>query len=128
MAKPNIELIKRLRTRFLRMKHRAHFRMEIVAERNECGTALCIAGHALDLQGYRARFDRYGELDYFVTPRGRKVKNPLRVAARELGIPYGTWRSGRADADDLFNDISAIRTPKQAAARIQELIDAAESK
>jgi hypothetical protein len=121
MPKPNIELLKRLRTRFLRMKHRKHFAMETVAERNECGTAMCIAGHALNLQGYRFKFNEYGVLEQTFRPSGRPLKGGLlSAAAKELRLDYyGT-------AHELFNDFS-LKTPKQAAARIQKLIEEAEA-
>jgi hypothetical protein len=121
MAKPNIELLKRLRTRFLRMRHRKHFKMEVVAERTPCGTAMCIAGHALDLQGYRFKFDEYGNIERTFRPSGRPLKaGLLSTAARELRLDYYS-----ADYN-LFNDFS-LKTPKQAAARIQELIEQAEA-
>jgi hypothetical protein len=126
-TKLNIPLLKRLRTRFLRMRHEEHFNMDVIAERTDCGSAMCIAGHALDLQGYKARFDQYGALMHFETPNGRQVKHALAAAAKEMGMPYGDWSDARPDAYDLFNDTEAIRTPKQAAARIQELIESAEA-
>lgn len=55
MAEKNIALLKRLRTRFLRMRHPQHFNIRVVAEKTSCGTAMCVAGHALDLKGYKAR-------------------------------------------------------------------------
>lgn len=111
MPKPNIELLKRLRTRFVRMRHPEHFDMQSWVQDNECGTAMCIAGHALDLQGYRVRRP-YG-LPVFFSPRGRKV-NPMTSAQRELGLSEPV-------ATELFTDMS-IKTPKQAAERIQEML------
>ena len=116
----NIELLKRLRTRFLRMRHPRHFNMEIIATRTDCGTAMCIAGHALDLAGYKRRAGKREDwssvltVDFF-TPQGRKVKNPLSAARRELGLPYHVSHA-------LFHDWK-LTTPKQAADRIRELID-----
>lgn len=113
--KLNIDLLKRLRTRFLRMKHPEHFNMEHVAVETDCGTAMCIAGHTLDLQGYRRRKQPDSARIDFISPKGRKV-SPLTAAARELGIPY------RDGAFWLFHDFS-LDTPKRAAGRLQEIID-----
>ncbi len=122
----NVELLKRLRTRFLRMRHVEHFDMTIVAQRNECGTAMCIAGHVLNLQGYKWSFDSDGDLDNVISPGGRRVSDELSAAAKEMGLPYKVWPANTPDAYDLFHDFS-IKTPKQAAARVQELIDSAGS-
>ena len=120
--KLNIPLLKRLKGRFMRMRHPKHFDMSIVAEKNECGTAMCIAGHILNLQGYKWSFDEEGNLYRIVSPAGRNVRNELRVAARAIGLPYAQWLTGTPDAYNLFNDMS-IKTPKEAAGRIQEIIE-----
>lgn len=132
-TKPNIPLLKRLRTRFLRMRHAEHFDMRPIAMKTDCGAAMCIAGHVLDLTGHkmrlRADFSESGgyvdgRLDFdFIAPTGRKIKNPLVAAARELHLK-AEW--GEGGAYDLFHNYN-LKTPKQAAARIQELIDCAES-
>lgn len=111
MAKKNIELLKRLRARFLRMRHKKHFDMGAYAERNECGTSMCIAGHALDLQGYKIRFEDGWPV--FFNPEGQRV-TPMNAAERELGLPHH-------EAYDLFHDFS-LKTPKQAAKRIEKII------
>jgi hypothetical protein len=119
--KMNIELLKRLRTRFLRMKHKKHFDMETFAEKTECGTAMCIAGHALDLQGYKVTFPPYEDGGYrvvFRAPSGRRVQ-PSEAARKELGM-------GLDEAWILFHDFD-IKTPKQAAKRIEKLIAQAEA-
>jgi hypothetical protein len=120
--KVNLELLRRLRTRFLRMRHIEHFDMQVVAKKNECGTAMCIAGHVLDLQGYKWHFDSDGDLDDVRSPSGRKVNDELSAAAKEIGLPYKRWAANSVDAYDLFHDFS-LKTPKQAADRIQELIE-----
>lgn len=125
-AKMNIELLKQLRTRFLRMRHPEHFQMDV---QTECGSVMCIAGHALDLAGYKRKLrparGRSCVLDFdFIAPSGRVVKSPLGVAARELGLNYR--REGGNKAYELFHDMS-LTTPKDAAERIQELIDSAGS-
>lgn len=117
MPKANIQLLKRLRTRFLRMRHSEHFDMRQVAERNECGTAMCIAGHALDLQGYEIEFDSEGDLLKVRTPGGRVVRHSMRAAAREMGLDY------EDEAYPLFNDFS-LTSPKQAAYAIEDIIAA----
>ena len=116
----NIELLKRLRMRFLRMRHRKHFDMSSYADRNKCGTSMCIAGHALALQGYKVKFEKYkcsdGKITWlfqFFSPKGRKVRAPV-AAKRELGL-------SDLGASDLFSDFT-IKTPKQAATRIQRII------
>lgn len=127
MAKLNVELLKRLRTRFLRMRHEEHFQMPVIAVKTDCGAAMCVAGHILDLAGYKMRLREYDErssaLDYdFITPAGRKVRSPLNTAAREIGLTYRKTLSNKAY--NLFHDYD-LETPKQAAARIQELIESA---
>lgn len=123
----NIELLKRLRTKFLRMRHPKHFQMDVIAVRTDCGSVMCIAGHTLDLAGYKRKLrhesDRSHVLDFdFIAPSGRKVE-PLAAAARALGLRYR--KSSGNKAYQLFHDWT-LETPKQAAARIQELIDGAE--
>lgn len=122
--KLNIELLKRLRTRFLRMRHAEHFQMDVIAVKTDCGSAMCIAGHVLDIAGYkrelRPEANRSSVLDYrFIAPSGRKVKSPLFSAAKEMGLSYR--RVGGNKAFELFHDIS-LTTPREAADRIQELI------
>lgn len=92
--KPNIELMKRLRTRFLRMRHREHFRMNTVVSKTECGTAMCIAGHALDLQGYKFKFSPDSrEAVAYLSPRGRKVEDPLEQQRGKWAWTTKTRRS-----------------------------------
>lgn len=127
----NIELLQRLRTRFLRMRHKEHFNMKAIAAKTNCGTVMCIAGHTLDLAGYKMRLDPdrdtgnsiyEGRTDFeFISPDG-KVIEPLTAAAKELDIPYEVEEGNLAF--DLFHDFS-LKTPKDAAARIQELIESA---
>lgn len=119
--KPNIELMKRLRTRFLRMRHKEHFNMMVVARKTECGSVMCIAGHTLDLAGYKKQLNdedhRDGVTDYrFIDPDTELSIDPLSTAAKELGIPY------HPTAYDLFHDFS-LETPLDAAERIGELIE-----
>jgi hypothetical protein len=122
MPKKNIALLKRLRTRFLRMRHPKHFDMSTIAIKTECGTAMCIAGHALDLQGYKFKQVPCSlgccMNAVLFSPKGRRVEGELDRAAREMGIDS-------AVAQDLFYDYS-LKTPKQAAARIERLIAEAE--
>lgn len=127
-TKVNIPLLKRLRTRFLRMRHPEHFNMEAIAAKTACGSVMCVAGHTLHLAGYKMKLSGdyepseriwIGRQDYnFFAPSGRKVE-PLRAAARELGLDY----KGHGSAGfDLFHDFN-LTTPKKAAKRIQDLID-----
>lgn len=131
----NIELLKRLRTRFLGMRHPKHFRMAQVAIKTDCGAAMCMIGHVLNLEGYKMRAKRnykpaddeelWGDddparSDYdFINPLTKTaIQDPLVVAANLLGM------SKKEAETELFYRYE-LKTPKQAAARIQELIDAA---
>jgi hypothetical protein len=126
----NIKLLKRLRTRFLRMRHKEHFHMKAIAAKTDCGTVMCIAGHTLDLAGYKMRLDPdrdtgnsiyEGRMDFdFISPDGDVVANPLKVAGDELGLPFECEQGNIAF--DLFHDYS-LKTPKDAATRIQQLIE-----
>lgn len=125
----NVDLLKRLRRRFLRMRHSEHFHMDVIAIKTDCGSQMCIAGHTLDLAGYTRRLRPQGErsvvLDFdFFTPSGQKIKSPLCAAAREMGLHYR--RACGNKAYELFHD-SSLTTPADAAARIQELIDEQEA-
>ena len=129
MPKKNIELLKRLRTRFLKMRHRKHFDMRVVAGRTDCGTAMCIAGHTLDLAGYRRKYlgdgaGDSGDFNWF-TPGGRRVKSAMAAAQRLLGLTYEEAQSPYnvdVKRDGLFIRFD-LTTPKQAAAEIEKLIE-----
>lgn len=107
--------------------------MEAVAAKTDCGSVMCIAGHTLHLAGYKMKLSPdyepsetiwMGRQDYnFIAPSGRRVE-PLRAAARELGLSFRGYGSA---GFDLFHDFT-LNTPKQAATRIQKLIDSAERK
>lgn len=120
----NVELLKKLRNRFRRMRHPGHFRMDVIAVKTDCGSAMCIAGHTLDLAGYTRkmrRTDKSYVLDFdFINPAGRKIRKPLASAAYELGLCYRNRSDNKAY--QLFHDWT-LTTPKEAADRIQELID-----
>lgn len=109
----NIKLLKRLRTRFLRMRHPKHFKMDTIAEKTDCGTAMCIAGHTLDLLGYKSIPCNCSEncRSRFLDPKGREV-DPISEAQDKLGLP----------SNDLFYSFD-LKTPKQAAERISDLIE-----
>jgi len=120
MTKKNIELLKRLRTRFLRMRHLEHFDMTEIATRGECGAVMCIAGHALDLAGYKRRWSPdFGEYR-FLSPDGSKVYDPLNTAQRELGLD----RDEAQGAHGLFFNWK-LKTPKDAAEAIDKIIQGA---
>lgn len=123
MAKKNIELLKRLRTRFLRMRHPKHFNMGDVAQKTDCGTAMCIAGHALDLEGYRFNLDEDGDFLECFAPNGRRVHNELVRAQRLLGLTKDeAQRCGSTDTDNGLFLRFDLKTPKQAAKVIERLI------
>jgi hypothetical protein len=118
MSKLNIELLKRLKTRFLRMRHPEHFDMKTIATKTDCGAAMCLIGHTLELEGYKMRVRRDPKLflDYdFITPTGSKVKSPFQHARKALGL-------GRQSASALFHDWD-LETPADAAERIQKIIE-----
>lgn len=106
------------------MKHKRHFNMKVIAAKTDCGAAMCMIGHVLDLSGYRMRLceDGDGFLDFdFIAPSGRRLKMDVHVKAeRLLGMT-------RDESSDLFMDYS-LKTPKQAAARISQLIAEAEAR
>ena len=121
----NIELAKRLVTRFRRMRHRKHFNMENVAIKTDCGTAMCIAGHTLDLCGYKPRW-KNGELTGWLGPDGSELSylNTLNVARKELDLTYK-----QAQYLDVYTTSDSglfyrfdLKTPKQAAAVIEKMI------
>jgi hypothetical protein len=110
------------------MRHEEHFHMNVIAIKTDCGSAMCIAGHALELAGYKRELrperNRDSVLDFdFISPSGRRVKGPLLAAAKELGMRYE--RKSGNQAYELFHDWE-LTTPREAAARIQELIEGTE--
>lgn len=119
--KKNIPLLKRLRTRFLRMKHPKHFNMKVIAAKTNCGAAMCLIGHTFDLAGYKMLKRAYPDpevlatLDFdFIRPNGSRVDDPASEAAELWGMEY-------ENAMLVFNDYS-LKTPKQAVGRIEQLI------
>lgn len=127
MPEKNIPLLKRLRTRFLRMRHRKHFNMDDVVAKTPCGAAMCIAGHVLNLEGYKFKIDEWGD-DRWFAPDGTEVQ-PLDEAQRLLGLTVEEaqtdWRDREKDNGLFFR--FDLKTPKQAAKVIQKIIDAAEA-
>jgi hypothetical protein len=82
---------------------------------------MCIAGHALELQGYKLRrkgFESFTGNLKFIAHDGSEVDDVAGTAASEIGIT-------RDAAFKLFQNNGTIKTPQEAAARIQELIDSA---
>lgn len=49
--KANVELLERIARRLSRIRHKRHFNMKDWARQTRCGTAACIAGHVLLLEG-----------------------------------------------------------------------------
>lgn len=117
MAKKNIELLKRLRTRFLRMRHSEHFDMETLASKTECGTAMCIAGHALELGGVKRRRNSHRDEFEWFYPNGRRVDNPIATAQRLLGLTYAEART----RSGLFYRYE-LDTPREAAKALADII------
>jgi hypothetical protein len=116
------------------MRHAEHFNMKPIAAKTDCGTVMCIAGHTLDLAGYKMKLDPYrntgqcvyeGRTDFeFISPDGNVVLDALATAAKELGMPYECGEGN--EAFDLFHDFT-LKTPKDAALRIQKLIEGAKA-
>jgi len=107
------------------MRHPEHFKMDVIAVKTDCGSQMCIAGHVLDLAGYTRKLlpegRRDSALDFaFISPAGQRIRRPLSAAAKEIGIHY--QRQSGNKAFDLFHDWT-LTTPKEAADRIQELIE-----
>lgn len=128
-SKLNIDLFKRLRNRFARMRHRKHFRITQIAVKTECGAAMCFIGHTLDLEGYKMRLkpeeertfaDKYdatvaSRCDYvFVRPNGSIVTGPVMEAAKRLGIT--------SNPEAVFQAYH-VKTPKQAVAFLDTIIE-----
>lgn len=126
MAKKNIELLKRLRTRLVRMRHPQHFRMAHVAVKTECGAAMCLAGHTLELAGYQKKFIGEGEGDVgdfeWYTPSGRRVRDAMNAAQRLLGLSYDEAQNEEKRGVFLRFD---LKTPQDAAKVIDEIIQLA---
>ena len=117
----NVELLKRLRTRFRRMRHPEHFDMQEWGTKTDCGTQACIAGHTLLLSGYSLRKNYYGYYDYY-SPSGRKVNSVASTARKLLGLSIGTTGTPFSyGSRELFFD-STIKTPRDAADRIDEIL------
>jgi hypothetical protein len=129
MSKLNIELFKKLRNRFARMRHRKHFRITQIAVKTDCGAAMCFIGHTLQLQGYKMRLKPHAERtfrdpydaaaaarsDYvFIRPNGKTVKHPVREAAKHLGI--------LSDPKAVFQAYH-VKTPKQAVKFLDHIIE-----
>lgn len=121
MPKKNIPLLKRLRTRFLRMRHPRRFNQRIIAIKTDCGSAMCSIGHTLDLSGYKMQLSPNPEIPGFlefdfIKPNGRFLRDDIHCEAQKLlGLSF-------EDSCRLFTDYK-IKTPKQAAARIAKLIE-----
>jgi len=118
--KVNIDLLKRLRARFLRMRDPKHFDMADVVQRTGCGTAMCIAGHTLDLNGYKVRWD--GNVAIWYSPEGELIGDrwdAMDEAARLLGMGYQESQSCNSG---LFMQFK-LKTPRQAATYIAQIIE-----
>jgi hypothetical protein len=107
--------------------------MAQIAVKTDCGAAMCMIGHVLDLAGYKMRLkkdfdpasddslwgdDDPARSDYeFINPNtGRVVREPLFEAVKLLQMDQ------QAAEQELFYRYD-LKTPKQAADRIRELIN-----
>lgn len=123
----NVELLKQVATKLRRMRHKKHFNMHEWAQQTSCGTAACIAGHTLMLQGAKpVKFvptwgSRGALTSLFLTKNGKEVF-ASEAATTALGLTA-------EQADRLFyaenwpHGFAKGRTdPKVAAARIDHFI------
>lgn len=122
MPKKNLVLLRKLYRRFLRLLPK-HFNMAAIAAKTDCGIAMCITGHTLDLAGYKRKYVGAGDGDtddyVWSTPDGRRIKRAMTVAQRLLGLSH---EEAFDEEKGLFLRLD-IKTPKQAAAAIAKLID-----
>lgn len=120
----NIELLKKVRNRLRRMKHKEHFVMRVFVSKNECGTAACIGGHALLIAGYKpTTWDEAVQEFKEVIPPGKKKAIPIWEAARQaLGLD-------ETEAGKLFvkgrwpDQFREDNLPRTAADRIDHFIE-----
>jgi hypothetical protein len=92
---------------------------------------MCIAGHILDLEGYKARYDRGSRQFLWYNPQGTYVFNPMEVAANLIGVEGATaCRAMKIDefpTNGLFYRFD-LKTPKEAANVIEDLIKKEQTK
>jgi hypothetical protein len=90
----NVEFIRRLAKHMRRIRHEAHYNQATFARKTECGTAACIAGHAVLLADGRLPREK-GVPKYFdheaIQDRARKLLglSPMRAARLFCGDPRG---------------------------------------
>jgi hypothetical protein len=103
------------------MRHPKHFDMRRLATKTECGTTMCIAGHTLDLAGYKKKYDAdIKEFDWY-SPDNQYISWPLEEAARLLGISNDEAGTTLYAGGLFFN--YKLKTPEQAANAILKIIE-----
>jgi hypothetical protein len=110
--KLNKPLLRRLARKLRRLRHEEHFDQSIWGSKTACGTAACIAGHAVLMAGWRLRSseDDPTYLDLCVKKNGT-TDSVEDAAARLLGV------SAEDYAYDLFSGDPALSWPPPYAER-----------
>ncbi len=132
----NVELLTKVMNKLKRLRHKAHFDMDGWIYETECGTAACIAGHALLMGGYKLVPQK--DRGYFdtVLPPGKSTPVDLQEAARKLlkltpeqaerlfsAYQWPPQFNGSDPERDVCTKESVYNNPKIAAARIKHFID-----
>lgn len=127
----NVTLLRKVQAKLRRLKHPAHFNMDHWAQKTDCGTAACIAGHVLLVSGYKAGpIPKWQQGDYmdpesqlmFTDLNGQKVNNPGDEAAMLLDL--NSQQELELFYDEYWPDRFKVNgnDPKKAADRIEDFI------
>lgn len=84
----NIEKLKRLERRMRRIRHEEHYSQYVYMARTSCGTAACLAGQTVLLEGARPKFDLFSRnrTDYCVLPGAQRPEDIAAKAREILGL------------------------------------------
>jgi hypothetical protein len=122
VRKLNKPLLRRLARKLRRLRHEEHFNQSTWAQVGLCGTAACIAGHAVIEAGWRPVEDpdepEMGYLTHCRKGNGR-IEDIEGAAARLLGLPSPDDRDCWGDDEiyDLFSGDAGHQWPKPYADR-----------
>lgn len=138
---PNVALLRRLARKLRRLRHEEHYDQASYGRNTNCGTAACVAGHALIESGYKFLFGVGGNRQGII--KDGKTFDSFDVsdlAGIELGLSYGDsatlfsaspnsdwpepFRSRWAESDDGGTE----RPSRIAADYLDHLADVAEGK
>lgn len=127
----NVDNLRRLARRLRRLRHEEHYEQEEWARKTSCGTAACVAGHAVLSHGYRLVFEPGNVSTVWCRQVGSKepLSHSIRMLAREiLDLDYYTGEMlFAADADKKWPAEFAARwaAGKERKSRIAaDLVDA----